>query len=100
MGQVIVPDGMDPSDLATKASDIATPGSAVSKAFTDAMKSESLPVSDLELVAAPRTYTSTVVKGKDGIVIPKPSKSTTTTVGSGSGSGDGGTTAAEEEEGG
>jgi hypothetical protein len=69
--QVIVPDGMDPSDLAAKASDIATPGSAVAKAFTAAMQSESLPVSGIKMVAAPRTYTSTVVKGKDGIMIPK-----------------------------
>jgi hypothetical protein len=97
--QVIVPDGMVATDLAVKASDIGTPGSAVSKAFTDAMQSESLPVSDLELIAAPRVYTSTVVKGADGgILIPEPS--TSTVVGSGSGPSVGGAAPAAEEGGG
>jgi len=71
--QVIVPDGTDPSSLIAKATDIATPGSAVSAAFTSAMLSESLPVSNLELLAAPRQYTATVVRSSDGsIVTPAP----------------------------
>lgn len=71
--QVAVPDGTDPSTLMAKATDIATPGSAVSTAFTNAMQSESLPVSDLELVSAPKQFTATVVKNSDGsIVTPAP----------------------------
>jgi hypothetical protein len=71
--QVVVPDGTDPSSLITKATDIGTPGSAASSAFTSAMESEALPVSGIELVAAPRQFTATVVKSSDGsIVTPAP----------------------------
>jgi predicted lipid-binding transport protein (Tim44 family) len=76
---VIVPDGMDPSSLMSKATDIATPGSAVSAAFTSAMQSESLPVSDIELISAPQRSKTTVVIASDGsIVTPAPSVKTDT----------------------
>jgi hypothetical protein len=71
--QVIVPADMDASSLMSKATEIATPGSAVSAAFSSAMQSESLPVSGLELISAPQQYTATVVRSSDGgLVTPAP----------------------------
>jgi hypothetical protein len=76
--QVVVPDGVDIADILAKASDIGTPGSDAAKLFTDAMEAEELPVSDLELVAAPRSYTATVVLSADGgMVTPAPKTGST-----------------------
>jgi len=99
--QVIIPDGVNPLDILAKASDIATPGSAVSAAFTNAMQSESLPVSDLELVSAPRQYTATVVRSPDGdVVTPAPTTATAVDKGGSGVVNPGAADAAEEDDGG
>eukprot|EP00747_Dinoflagellata_sp_TGD_P067213 gnl/TRDRNA2_/TRDRNA2_155168_c4_seq1.p1 gnl/TRDRNA2_/TRDRNA2_155168_c4~~gnl/TRDRNA2_/TRDRNA2_155168_c4_seq1.p1 ORF type:complete len:892 (+),score=105.23 gnl/TRDRNA2_/TRDRNA2_155168_c4_seq1:27-2702(+) len=77
--EVYVPDGMDPSVMLAKMSDLATPGSPTANAFLLAMKKEDLPVSSIEFLYAPRQYQTGVVLSADGNLFQATTPTTTTT---------------------